>query len=281
MALRTGALRLADSNMKDPIPLEGGDELTDLAFSFNEMTKKLQGTTTSMDNLNREIIQRKKAEEAMKKLNQDLENTVDKLGEANNNLKAFVYIASHDLREPLRKITSFGAILKKSLENKLSEDDTENLNFMVDGAERMTQMIEGLLSYSRVSTKGQPAEVIDLNKLIKQLIELELAVLIDEKNVKLEIPQELPFVKADPVQLRQLIQNLIANGIKYQPKDNTPQITITAEADQNNMVRINISDNGIGISPEHHQNVFAMFKRLHTANEFTVPVAEKLATVSA
>jgi signal transduction histidine kinase len=268
MLLRTGALRLADGNMKDLIPIEGGDELTDLAFSFNEMTKKLQSTTTSVDNLNREVTQRKKAEETMKKLNRDLENTVNKLAEANNNLKAFVYIASHDLREPLRKITSFGALLKESLESKLSKDDAENLNYMVDGARRMTQMIEGLLSYSRISTKGQPAEVIDLNELVKQLKELELAVLIGEKNVELEIPQELPFVEADPTQMAQLLQNLIANGIKYQPKNNRPHIAITSRPVADGMVRIQVTDNGIGISPENRQVVFAMFRRLHSKNEY-------------
>jgi PAS domain S-box-containing protein len=218
--------------------------------------------------VNRDITERKKAEEAMKQLNRDLESTIAKVEEANDNLKKFVYVASHDLREPLRKITSFGELLKNSLDGKICEDETENLNYMIDGAERMSQMIEGLLSYSRVSTKGQTSQAVDLSELIEQLKGLELSVLIDEKKVTLEIPQDLPYVEADPVQIRQLLQNLIANGIKYQKKDSKPCITITSRPADDGMVRIEVADNGIGIKPEYQSEVFKMFRRLHSRNEY-------------
>ncbi len=208
-----------------------------------------------------DITERKKAEEEMERLNRELED-------ANQQMKNFVYIASHDLREPLRKITSFGSILEQSLKDKLTGDDSENLRFMIEGAKRMNSMIEGLLVYSRVSSKTQPAQLVDLNEIVKQLRELELSVLLQEKQVAVEIPQPLPFVSADPVQIRQLIQNLIANGIKYQPKGNIPRITITSKPAANGMVRIEITDNGIGIKPEYQGAIFTMFKRLHTRNEY-------------
>jgi PAS domain S-box-containing protein len=208
-----------------------------------------------------DITDRKKADEEMNRLNHELEET-------NQEMKNFVYIASHDLREPLRKITAFGAMLKESLKEKLTGDDAENLHFMIDGAGRMTKMIEGLLVYSRVSSKAQPAQTVDLNEIVKQLQQFELSVVLEEKHAVVEIPQPLPFVEVDPVQVRQLMQNFIANGIKYQKKGNAPHITITSKPAADGMVRIEVTDNGIGIAPEYQGAIFAMFKRLHTKDEY-------------
>ncbi|MEN6386496.1 MAG: ATP-binding protein [Phycisphaerales bacterium] len=215
-----------------------------------------------------DISERKKNEEQMKRLNAELESSMAKLAEANDEMKNFVYIASHDLREPLRKITAFGSMLEKSLEGKVEADDAENLKFMIDGATRMNKMIEGLLVYSRVSSKSLPPQVVDLNEIVLQLQQLELAVVLQEKNAVVEVPQPLPCVEADPVQIRQLLQNLIANGIKYQPKDRTPKIVITGKPAENGMVRIEVTDNGIGIKAEYLSSIFVMFKRLHTRTEY-------------
>ena len=215
-----------------------------------------------------DITDRKRADEQLRKLNDDLADAVSKLEEANQEMKNFVYIASHDLREPLRKITAFGSMLEKSLKDKLVTDDAENLRYMVDGAQRMNKMIEGLLVYSRVSSKSPVSQVVDLNEIVKQLQQVELSVLLQEKGVVLEIPQLLPTVKVDPAQMRQLMQNLVANGIKYQKKDNIPHITITSKPAANGMVRVEVTDNGIGIKPEYQGGMFVMFKRLHTRTEY-------------
>ncbi|MCE5341497.1 MAG: PAS domain S-box protein [Planctomycetaceae bacterium] len=215
-----------------------------------------------------DITDRKKDEEKVKHLNAELESSMVKLKEANEEMKNFVYIASHDLREPLRKITAFGSILEKSLKDKLDADDSENLKFMIDGATRMNMMIEGLLAYSRASTRKLPPQAVDLNEIITQLRQFELSVVLQEKNVIVEVPASLPCVNADPGQIRQMLQNIIANGIKYQPKDRTPKITIASKPDADGMVRIEVSDNGIGIKPEYLTSIFAMFKRLHTRNEY-------------
>ncbi|MEN6386904.1 MAG: ATP-binding protein [Phycisphaerales bacterium] len=209
----------------------------------------------------RDVTNQKRIEEGMKKLNAELEN-------ANEELKNFVYIASHDLREPLRKITAFGQILEESLKGKMEKQDSENLNFMIDGASRLTKMIEGLLVYSRVSTQAQPTQEIDLNEIVKQIRDIELSVILEEKQVALEIPESLPWINVDAVQIRQLMQNLIANGIKYQPKDNKPKITISSRPADNGMVKIEVSDNGIGIAPQYQNKLFTMFKRLHTRSEY-------------
>jgi PAS domain S-box-containing protein len=215
-----------------------------------------------------DITERKEDEEKVKRLNFELANSMAKLKEANEEMKSFVYVASHDLREPLRKITAFGSILEKSLKDKLDSDDSENLKFMIDGATRMNMMIEGLLVYSRVSTKSLPPQVVDLNEIVTQLQQLELSVVLQEKKAVVEVPVSLPCVDADPVQIRQLLQNLIANGIKYQPKDSTPKITIACKPAADGMVRIEVTDNGIGIKAEYLTAIFAMFKRLHTRTEY-------------
>jgi PAS domain S-box-containing protein len=210
-------------------------------------------------------LRQSKAE--LEQVNEQLAQTVDKLSETNQELKNFVYIASHDIREPLRKVTAFGAILEKSLKDKVSDDDRENLHFMIDGAGRMTKMIEGLLTYSKISTQAQPHQAVDLNEIVKQLQQFELAVLLEEKQVTIEA-QSLLTVEADPVQIRQLMQNLIANGIKYQKKGNIPYITITTKPAADGMVRIEVKDNGIGIAPEYQQSIFTMFSRLHSRSEY-------------
>jgi PAS domain S-box-containing protein len=208
-----------------------------------------------------DVTKQKEAEEKMLELNKSLED-------ANSELKNFAYIASHDLREPLRKITSFGMILQKSITDKISQDDNENLGYMIDGAKRMSQMIDGLLSYSRVSTKGREFETVEIDKLVAELKQYELGVLLEETHTIINIPQPLPVVNADLLQMRQLVQNLIANGIKYQKKGNIPEITITSKPAANGMVRIEITDNGIGIAPEYHNSIFGMFKRLHRQSEY-------------
>jgi len=230
-----------------------------------DLEKKVQERAADLSKANEqltsEIAERKQAEEEMKNLNEKLE-------EANQELKNFVYIASHDLREPLRKISAFGGMLQKSLNGKIVDDDAENLNFMIDGANRMTLMIEGLLTYSRVSLKAHSTETVNPNDIVDQLRQLELSVLLEEKHTTIDVPQPLPEVEVDPVQIRQLMQNLIANGMKYQAKGNVPHITITSIPAADGMVRVNISDNGIGIAPEFQQSIFVMFKRLHSKSEY-------------
>ena len=243
------------------IELNTEDEFASLAETFNKMADDIQRTTTSVGNLHKEIEERIKTEEEMIKLNHNLEDK-------NEELKNFAYIASHDLREPLRKITSFGIILKRSLNEKMTMEDQENLHFMMDGADRMNKMIEGLLAYSRVNTKIQQPQNVDLNEIVTQLQQIELSVALYEKQAVVEVPQPLPIVQADPVQIRQLMQNLIANGIKYQKQDNRPQITITAKPAADGMMKIEVTDNGIGIKPEYHSAIFAMFRRLHTSHEY-------------
>ena len=214
------------------------------------------------------LEQQKKADKTLEALNSDLSRTAQKLQAANHELKDFVYIASHDLREPLRKISSFGMLLKDSLEGKLESDDQENIDFMIDGASRMNHMIEGLLMYSRLGKNEIPTEQIDLNETIEQLKQLELAEMLEESGGTVEVPQPLPKIQGLPVQIRQLLQNFIANGIKYRAEGIKPRIAVKAQDLGEGQVRIEVQDNGIGIDEKFRDDVFKMFRRLHSRQEY-------------
>ncbi|HEW79127.1 MAG TPA: response regulator [Phycisphaerales bacterium] len=216
----------------------------------------------------RYTLERKKAENALATLNKDLEVTVKKLYLSNRELENFVYVASHDLREPLRKISAFGELLQESLEDNLDDDQRENLEFMIDGSHRMQQMIEALLVHSRVNTRGATFREVDLNTVVEQLKNLELAVQLEESKGDILVPEPLPVANADAVQIRQLFQNLISNALKYRRKDILPRITIRASQGHDGMVQIEIEDNGIGIKEEYHKDIFNMFRRIHSRTDY-------------
>jgi len=261
----------------------GAKELTELNQSLDrkvaERTRELKDSRTAAlnmmedvaalnENLRKEIAERKKAETELSASNHKLALMVNKLEQVNRELTDFVYVASHDLREPLRKISSFGSLLKDSLEGALDQDDRENLAYMIDGADRMTKMIEGLLAYSRLNTRDEPLETVDLNDAVEQLERLELAAMLEEAGGTIEVPQPLPKVKGSPSQLRQLLQNLIANSIKYRREGVAPQIVLGFRYLDDETVRIEVRDNGIGISQEHHDDIFKMFRRLHSRRKY-------------
>jgi light-regulated signal transduction histidine kinase (bacteriophytochrome) len=186
-----------------------------------------------------------------------------KLEQSNRELEEFAHIASHDLQEPLRKISSFGALLQTSLIDQLDDDQRENLGFMVDGATRMQLMIDDLLAYSRITTRAKPFQHVDPNKVMEDLQNFELSAALDETKGTILIPNPLLTVYGDPSQVHQLFQNLIANGLRFHRDGIPPAMTISSYPMQNNMVRFDVQDNGIGIDPEYHERIFVMFKRLH------------------
>ena len=274
-ALHKGTEIIGKGNLDYKVATDVKDEIGQLSRAFDEMTRNLKTTTTSIDKLDAINEQLRANEEQLLVMNQQLESEVaerkktqEALENSNRELTDFVYVASHDLREPLRKISSFGQLLQKSMQGKLSGDDQENLDFMIDGSDRMTMMINGLLTYSRVNTKDIQFETVDLNKVIEQLKGFELSVLLEERSGVIEVPQPLPKVYADPVQVAQLLQNLIANGIKYRNEGVTPKITIRYKKIPDNKVRIEVQDNGIGIASEYRDEIFKMFKRLHSRKEY-------------
>ena len=202
---------------------------------------------------------------AEKKTEQDLVAKTADLVRSNRDLEQFAYVASHDLQEPLRMVTSYTQLLSRRYKGQLSSEADEFIGFAVDGAVRMQALINALLAYSRVDSRGRPLVVCDLNAVLDHALDnLKLALEESEASI---VRGELPRVMGDPVQLMQLLQNLVGNAVKFRAKDRPPVVTVAAER-AGDLWRIRVSDNGIGIDPQYFDRIFVIFQRLHTKEEY-------------
>lgn len=197
----------------------------------------------------------------------EIKSLIKNLEYSNKSLTDFAYIASHDLREPLRKISAFGSLLYKSLKGSLSEDNQENLDYMIDGAKRMQQMVDDLLYFSRITRKADSYTRIDLDEVVHQIVNFDLSELILENKAKIIIKNKLGFFLGERTQIKQLFQNLIGNGIKYRRMIEEPEICISSTRNQSG-IKVEIEDNGIGIEEKYLDQIFEMFKRLHSKEEY-------------
>ncbi len=186
-----------------------------------------------------------------------------KLKESNERLEQFAYAASHDLQEPLRMITSYLGLLERRYGDELDEDAEEFIAFAVDGADRMRAMIDGLLDYARVDTKGEPFEPVELDGVLEETLDT-LRMKIDESGAEIAA-ESLPCVRGDEAQLRQLFQNLLSNAIEYSG-DEPPQIRVEAEPAGETWT-VAVRDEGIGIDADEQDRVFDVFERLHGHEE--------------
>jgi signal transduction histidine kinase len=289
--LHQGTEEIMKGNLGYKVGTEARDEIGQLSRAFDTMTANLKKSREELEKystgLEEMVEERTKAlnekvkeiEDMLKEVNEtkkelekakaELEKTNRRLTASNKELQDFVYIASHDLREPMRKISAFGRLLQDSLDGRLDADERENFGFMIDGASRMHQMIDDLLTYSRVTTKAKPAERVDLNEIIEDLKNVELAVQFEETGGTIRVPEPLLAVQADPSQVHQLLQNLIGNGLKYHRKGIAPEIIVRSRQESDSMVRGEVEDNGIGISEEHYEKIFKMFTRLYSQEDYT------------
>ncbi len=186
-----------------------------------------------------------------------------KLEESNERLEQFAYAASHDLQEPLRMVSSYLSLVERRYADELDEDAEEFIEFAVDGAERMREMIDALLEYSRVETRGDPFEQVDLQDVYEDAVQ-DLEVKIAESGAEIDA-ESLPEVYGDEGQLRQVFENLLSNAIEY-TEEGPPRVSVDAERAGEEWI-VSVSDEGIGIDPEHADRVFEVFNRLHTREE--------------
>ena len=190
---------------------------------------------------------------------------VQELKRSNEELGQFAYIASHDLQEPLRMVASYTQLLSRRYKGKLDADADEFISFAVDGASRMQRLIQDLLAYSRVGTKGKDLLNTSSEEALQQaLINLRGAI---EESSALVTHDPLPAVMADEMQLVQLFQNLVGNAIKYQ-NPGTPRIHVSAVRSVGKKWIFSVKDNGLGIDPQYFERIFGMFQRLHKREEF-------------
>jgi len=206
----------------------------------------------------RDITKRKKAEA-------HLLQKVEELNRSNEELEQFAYVASHDLQEPLRMVASYTQLLSRRYKGKLDSDADEFIAFAVDGASRMERLIQDLLAYSRVGTKGKDLLDTSSEEALQQAL-LNLRGAIEESGA-LVTHDPLPTVLADEMQLIQLFQNLVGNAIKYQ-SPGIPRVHISAAKNGGKKWIFSVQDNGLGIDSQYFEKIFGVFQRLHKREEF-------------
>lgn len=230
--------------------------LFDVQLSANMVFDKSQTPICMMASFI-DITEQKRAERQLKETMRELERS-------NKELEQFAYVASHDLQEPLRMVTSYLQLLEKRYENQLDEDAQEFIYYAVDGAKRMQSLISDLLSYSRIKSRAKTMKNVNFQEIVERAKE-HLTFMIEESEAEITY-DELPTLKVDRGQMVQLIQNLINNSIKY--NHNKPVIHISAKK-QNNEWIFSVTDNGIGINAKYFERVFQIFQRLHTKREYS------------
>jgi signal transduction histidine kinase len=236
-----------DKNYSVRAEKKNNDEIGVLTDAFNNMLEKIQRRDNALESSNKE-------------------------------LQAFAYVASHDLQEPLRKIIAFGDRVKAKSADVLSEQARDYLDRMQNAAGRMQELIEALLNYSRVTTKASPYKEVDMSDVVKDVL-IDLEMRIEEVDGKVDV-NELPTIHADPVQMRQLMQNLIGNALKYHRDDVPARVRVSStysggsqdsgwSSIYDDQCLISVEDNGIGFDNKYKERIFGIFQRLHGRNEYT------------
>ncbi|MGE5496627.1 MAG: PAS domain S-box protein, partial [Syntrophothermus sp.] len=192
--------------------------------------------------------------------------TLEELERSNKELEQFAYVASHDLQEPLRMISSYITMLDRKYSDLLDDGARQYIHFAVDGAKRMADLIHDLLSYSRLNTRKESFKFTDLNIILDE-VRRDLQVAIQEAGAELKIG-DMPELKVDQSQIKQLFQNLIQNAIKFRGKEFRTSIDVTSEYKEGSWI-FSIRDNGIGISPEYHEKIFLLFQQLHGKDQYS------------
>lgn len=195
-----------------------------------------------------------------------LEGLINQLTATNAELERFAYVASHDLREPLRMVTSFTTLIAQRYNDKLDDDGRKFIRFIVDGADRMLELIEDLLEYARLGQEAEQIEAVDINRLMELVLE-NLSESINEVHAEVTY-DALPVVKGNAIRLTRLLQNLVGNALKYQEAGCTPKVHVSAELKGGEWV-FSVADNGIGISEPYQQQIFQPFKRLHGKKDYS------------
>jgi signal transduction histidine kinase len=199
--------------------------------------------------------------EVVRQVNQRLDEQARDLERSNRDLEQFAYVASHDLQEPLRKVSSFCQLLQRRYGGQLDERADQYIGFAVDGAQRMQRLINDLLAFSRVGRTTEGFEPVDLDAVAAAVVAQLEAARADTGGVI--VVDELPTVQGDPALLRQLLLNLVGNGLKFRREGVAPEVRVHARAADDNGWEITVADNGIGIEQEYTDKVFVIFQRLH------------------
>jgi PAS domain S-box-containing protein len=240
------------------IPIQSIDGQSCIVSVTSTLLKNKGGEPIGIIGIGRDVTQRRGIE-------RELKEKAEELRRSNEELRRFAYIASHDLKEPLRTISLFAGLLEREASSKLDEKENGYLRYILEGSERMQNLIKDLLEYSRVETRGKDFTKVDMNDAVSRAL-LALESSIDESHAEI-VTEELPTINGDQTQMVQLMQNIIGNAIKFQRPDESPKVKISAITFGNEFV-FTVKDNGIGIDPMYADKLFQMFQRLHTRDEY-------------
>jgi len=238
-------------NLSERARVDARDEIGELASSFNKMTDSLVKAKANVESQKGELEEQKKMLESV-----------------NWELDSFVHTVSHDLRAPLRAISSFSNFIEEDYKDKIDKEGREHLSEIRNGAKRMSMLIDDLLMLSRMSKIKNPYEDTDIKELINSILE-RIKLDIKEHKVDLRIQEKMPTISCDRVKIGEVFLNLINNAVKFSSKNKKerPRVEV-GYAEKGDFHEFHVKDNGIGIDQKHHQEVFGIFRRLKTAQEF-------------
>jgi light-regulated signal transduction histidine kinase (bacteriophytochrome) len=244
------------------------EKLKSDCLALEEQVKLLVKIENQLRRTQAELIESKeRINEYNRTLEQKVKDRTKELEKLNAELISFVYIVSHDLQEPLRKVSIFGDRLKLKYSSMLDKQGKDYIERMQKSSRRMQSLINDLLDYSRVTTQSEPFTQVNLNNIVKNVL-YDLEVLIEKTNAKVKI-EKLPVVSAISIQMHHLFQNLISNAIKFHKPDIIPIIKIyEKKIEKNNFYTIIVEDNGIGIDKDYYDKIFGVFKRLHSKDQY-------------
>ena len=286
--LTESARQISGGDLSPQIAVRSNDEVGQLASSFRSMVARLRNAFDSLENTvaelrNREAelktlnasLEERVAERTreLSQSNQDLEHKAQELVRSNSELEQFAYAASHDLQEPLRKIQAFGDLVISKSGDSLNDDGRNYLQRMKDAGSRMHGLINGLLTFSRVATQAQPHAPVDLRDVTQGVLS-DLELRIEQSGGRVDVG-DLPVIYADELQMRQLMQNLIGNALKFQKPEEPPVVKVESRfingtngtGDQQlteaKLCELRVQDNGIGFEEKYADKIFGIFQRLH------------------
>jgi signal transduction histidine kinase len=258
LELQRGTAIVGGGDLEHRVGIERADEIGSLSDAFDAMTQRLQQTLASRDLLDLEVGERNRVEE-------ELRRTLGNLARSNQDLEQFAYVASHDLQEPLRVVRRFTELFARRYSDQVDEKAGRWIGHIVEGTARMQDLIDALLAFSRVETQGREGAPVASGEAFERVLR-GLALQIRDSGATVRREGDLPVVLVDESQLQQLLQNLVGNGIKYRA-ERPPEVVVQA-AREGAWWRFTVTDNGVGIAPEFHERVFAIFQRLHARSEY-------------
>lgn len=245
---------------QEALRLTKGGNLVHVLLTVSPILDVSNDSVIGFAGISRSIEQRYQAE-------RQLQAYADNLKKANEDLKDFVYIASHDLQEPLRLITSYLNIIGDDYGDKFDEDGRRYINYTLDSSKRLQQLITDLLGYSRLNTTQSPMQKLGIAEIVSEVVD-DLKISIDEKQGEIKIDGQLPAITCDTVQLRLVFSNLIGNALKYSREEDRPLIQISATQNDEETC-FKVSDNGIGFEQRQAERIFQVFRRLHPRHRYS------------